>query len=85
MKSNAMFDTSKIVRIPATKPSCFDSLVLWWRKITKRDRYCVAVEKADERGKPDYWCESKIDTKTGVITVLRMGRGQPPKNAKSSR
>lgn len=80
MNDNAMFDTSKIVRTAGRKPRCFHRLVLWWRKITKRDRYYIGVDKAYDNS-PDYWCESKVDMKTGVITVLRTGRGKPPENA----
>jgi hypothetical protein len=80
MENQPMFDTSKIVRATGRKPRCLWRLVSWWRRITGRDRYHVGIDYADD-GSPDYWCKAVHDTRTGVTTILEMGRGQPPANA----
>ena len=58
-------------------------LVSWWRRITGRDRYHVGIDYAKD-GEPDHWCKAVYDTKTGVTTILEMGRGEPPANTKIS-
>jgi hypothetical protein len=79
MENQPMFDTSKIVRATGRKPRFLWRLVGWWRRITGRDRYHVGIDYAEDGG-PDYWCKAVYDTRTGVTTILEMGRGQPPAN-----
>lgn len=47
-----------------------------------RDRYYMGTDSGN--GDSAAWCVMKRDTKTGIITVLECGQGEPPANDESS-
>ena len=77
MKTQPVFDTSKILIVTERKPRCLWRLVNWWRRITGRYRYHVEIDYAKDG---DYWCKAVYDTWTGITTILEVGRGKPPSN-----
>jgi len=75
---------SIIKRIGDAWRCCLHGVVGWWRRITGRDRYYMGYDPAYESDKAA-WCICRVDTKTGVTTVLESGIGEPPANEKLSR
>lgn len=51
---------------------------------TGRDRYYMGYDPAYESDKAA-WCICRVDTKTGVTTVLESGIGEPPANDQAQR
>ena len=63
---------SIIKRIGDAWRCCLHGVVGWWRRITGRDRYYMGYDPAYESDKAA-WCICRVDTKTGVTTVLESG------------
>jgi len=61
------------------KPRWLERMVSWWRRIARRDHYYMGTDPGN--GDSAAWCVMKRDTKTGIITVLECGQGEPPANA----
>lgn len=62
------------------KPRWLERMVSWWRRITGRDRYYMGTDPGN--GDSAAWCVMKRDTKTGLLTVVECGTGEPPANDK---
>ena len=62
---------------------CVRRLVSWWRRITGRERYYIGYDHGCGKGDRAVWTKCSVDTKTGIITMLEYGYGEPPANEKS--
>ena len=62
---------------------CFERVVSWWRRTTGRDKYYIGFDPGCGKGDKAVWTKCRVDTKTGITTMLEYGFGEPPANAQS--